>query len=289
MKILRNTVITLTCVLAAGMGAAAADTGKRGYGGMPHYYGHMGMMSPGYGSMMGHGQGWMMGPHQGWMGHGPMMGHGHGHGQGQGHGHGPMMGHGYGHGPMMGPGRPHMWGEGRMDPDQLSDDFLDRVGERIAQRHQTMQEIAAEQDQAARRDLVRKYLKDHQTRRGGNSWSEDADDGDDLSRRGYGYGRMMGQGPGGGMGPGMMGQGPGMMGQGSGMMGPGAGGGMGLGMMDPGQLSDEQLDRLAEQMAENHERMQRLAATRDKAERRDLLREHFESMRELMASMHQDR
>lgn len=289
MKILRTTVITLTCVLAAGMGAAAADTGKRAYGGTPHYYGHMGMMGPGYGSMMGHGQGWMMGPHQGWMGHGPMMGHGYG--PMMGYGHGPMMGYGR----MMSPGQAHMWSGARMDPDQLSDDDLDRMGERIAERHQTMQEIAAEQDKAARRDLVREYLKDRQTQRQGKYWTEDADDGDDLSRRGYGYGygRMMGQGPGSGMGPGMMGQGsggamgPGMMGPG--MMGPGSGGGMGLGMMDPGQLSDEQLDRLAEHMAENHERMQRLAATSDKTERRDLLREHFDSMQELMASMRQNR
>jgi len=66
-----------------------------------------------------------------------------------------------------------------------------------------------------------------------------------------------------------------------GMMGPGM---MGPGMMRDGRISDEHLDRMAELMAERHQRMQRLAETTDKEERRELLREHFRSMREFMGS-----
>lgn len=243
MKTLCTTALALACVAGFGIGTAAADDDR---GWMPHHYGHMGMMGPGYG-WMGHGPGWMMGPGHGWMGYGP----------------GHMMGYGYRG--MMGPGKGGMYRRGGMDPDRLSDEMLDRIGERIAARHQATQEIATETDPAARRELVREHLKSRQAHRG-MYWDDDDDDSDDVSRRGYGRGGMMG--------PGMMGQGFG----GSGMMGPG--------MMDRGRLSDEQLDQMSEHMAENYKRMQRLAETTDKDERRKLMREHFQSMQQYRGGMY---
>lgn len=274
MKTLRKTVIGLACAGAMGLGAtaAAADTDDRGW--MPHGYGHMGMMGPGYGhmGMMGSGYGHMgtMGPGYGWSGHGPgwMMGPGR------------MMGPGM----MAGPGRG--WRHGpMMDPADLSDERLDRIGERIAERHQAAQEIAAESNPAARRELVREFLKDHWSQR----WGGVGDDNDsDVARRGSGYrrGGMMG---GGAMGPGMMGggmMGPGMMG--GGMVGPGyAGpGAMRPGMMYQGRLTEEQLDHMSEQMAENYERMEELAGTTDQEKRRELMREMYESMHRYRGGMY---
>lgn len=241
MKTVRITALALAGVLGLGIASVSADDDDWGW--MPHHYGHMGMMGSGYG-WMGHGPGWMMGPGHGWMGHGP----------------GWMMGPG--RGGMMGPGRGWMHGRGAMDPESLDDEVLDRIGERIAERHRAMQQIAEEQDPAARRELVREHLKNRWGRWGRNRG--DDDDEDEVSRRGYGRGGMMG--------PGMMGH-RGMMGPG--YAGPGA---MGRGMMYGGGVSDEHLDRMAERMAENYRRMQQLAETTDKAERRKLLREHFESM-----------
>ena len=248
MNTVRITALALAGVLGLGIASASADDDDWGW--MPHHYGHMGMMGPGSGWGMGHGPGWMMGSGHGWM-----MGPGHGW---MGYGPGPMMGHGQGW--MKGYGHGRRWGGAGMDPDRLDDETLDRIGERIAERHRAMQQIAEEQDPAARRELVREHLKNRRGR-WGKSWD---DDDDDVSRRGYGRGRMMG--------PGMMGRG--MMGPG--FSGPGAM--MGPGMMNRGGISDEYLDRMAERMAENYQRMQQLAQTTDKAERRKLLREHFESM-----------
>lgn len=257
MKTLRIAVFTLAWL--TGLGASAAWAGSddnRGW--MPHHYGHMGMMGPGYGWGMGHGPGWMMGPGYGWM---------------MGQGHGWMMGPGRGH--MLGPGRHWMMGPGYgsmmggANPDRLSDAFLDRIAERIAERHQFMQKVATEEDPAARRTLVREHLKSHWSRRGGGTGNGDDEQGGDVSRGG-----MMGPGAGRGM------MGPGMMGPG--MMGPGAG----RGMMYGGEVSDERLDRMGEHMAENFERMRQLAETEDKAKRRELLREHFDAMRKYRGGMY---
>jgi hypothetical protein len=85
------------------------------------------------------------------------------------------------------------------------------------------------------------------------------------------------------MGPGMMGYGPGMMGPGMMGYGPGM---MGSGMMFYGQPSDEFLDSIGEHMAKQHALMGQIAGTSDKAERRKLLRQHFEEMGEFMEKMH---
>lgn len=172
---------------------------------------------------------------------------------------GSAAGHSYGgwgmHGGMHWGGP----GSGMMDPDKLSDEYLDRLGEAMAERFQSMQQIASEKDPAARRELLREHFDSMYQQRG-------KDRGAGKQGQGQNRGSMMGQGM---MGPGMMGY------------------GMGPGMMGPGmQLSDEYLDEIGEHMAEQHARMQRIAETEDKSERRELLREHFEEMREFMKSMH---
>jgi hypothetical protein len=241
MNTLRATAFALAC--AAGLGIGTASAGEDDPQWMPHHYGHMGMMGPGYG-WMGHGPAWMMGPGHGWSGCGP----------------GAMMG--YGQGWRSGSGKDGKFHRGMMDPAKLSDEQLDSIGERMAQRHQAMQEIVSEQDPAARREMIREHLKSRQARRGGGYWDDD-DDSDDATRRGPRSGMM-----GGGM-------------MGGGMMGGGAGG-MGPGMMYGGQITDEHLDRMAEHMAERHQRMHQIAETTDKEERRKLMREHFQSMRQFM-------
>lgn len=99
---------------------------------------------------------------------------------------------------------------------------------------------------------------------------------------------MMGDAPP-GYGPGMMGgQQPYGMRPGSGMgpgMGPGMGRGMhggGMGMMDPDSLSDEQVDRMGQRMANMYRQMQAIAEARDPAQRRQLVRDHMRSMRQMM-------
>jgi hypothetical protein len=87
------------------------------------------------------------------------------------------------------------------------------------------------------------------------------------------------------MGPGMMGQGYGSA-MGPGMMGRGYGGAMGPGMMYGGQLSEEQIDQMSEQMAEGYKRMQKLAETSDREERRKLMREHFQWMQQFRGGMY---
>lgn len=265
MKSLRTSALTIACMMGLAIGTAAADDDDWGW--MPHgYYGHMGMMGPGYGAAIGHGPGWMMG-----YGPGHMMGYGPGH----------MMG--YGHGWMMGPGRGWMWGGAGMDPDRLSDELLDRIGERIAERHQAMQQIASETDPAARRELVREHLKKRWSNRGRFWGSDDDDDDDDVSGRGSTMGPgMMGYGRGGTMGPGMMGYGRGGM-MGPGMVGPGY---AGPGAMHRGRLTEEQLDFMSERMAENYERMRQLAGTTDKEKRRELMRELYQSMHRYRGGMY---
>lgn len=258
MRALRTSAVAIACILAFGIGAASAADDDRAW--MPHQYGHMGWMGPGPGGMMGHG--WMMGPGHGWM-----MGPGYGW---IGPGYGRMMGCGQGWRP--GPGKGAFGGHW-MDPAKLSDEQLDQIGERIAERHRAMQAIAAEQDPAARRELVREHLKNRMSRRGPGFWGDDDDDdSDDVARRGYRHGGMMGRGYGSPMGPGMMGQGYG------GVMGPG--------MMYGGQLTEEQIDQMSEQMAEGYKRMQKLAETSDREERRKLMREHFQWMQQFRAGMY---
>jgi len=164
---------------------------------------------------------------------------------------------------------------GMMAPGKFSDEYLDRLGEAMAERFRSMQAIASEDDAEARRELLREHFA------GMHSFGQGKPGKSGKQGRGTQGQGMMGQGamgyrPG-MMGQGMMGYGPGMMGHG--MMGPGM-------MMHYGQLSDEYLDLMGEHMAEQHARMARIAETSDKAERRELLREHFEAMREFMEEMH---
>lgn len=148
-------------------------------------------------------------------------------------------------GPMMGPGPGWMMG---MNPDILSDDYLDRIGERMSEHHRLMQRIASEEDKSARRELIREQMKSMHAYRWGD---DDDDDAGDSTRRGYMHGWKMGRG---------------------GMMGPGM-------TMYPDRMNDEYLDRMGERIAENHARMQELVATTDKEKRRELVREHLEAMR----------
>lgn len=257
MYISRSILLALACTLGITAGPAFAHSDDGSYGSMP-------MMGSG-GGMMGFGSGGMMGPGTGAMMNAPST----------------------------------------AQPQALGDENLDRIGDRLAERYQLMQRIASESDEKARRDLVREYL---QQMHGYASGGDDDADGDTACgghwRRGWGHGPggygtmgpgMMGYGP---MGYGMMGygmMGPGMMGYGPmgyGMMGPGMMGygpmaygrmpyrGMGRAMMRPGRLSDKQLDRMADHMAESYKDMQEIAQTTDKAKRRELLREHFKDMTE---------
>lgn len=171
------------------------------------------------------------------------MPHHYGHMSFMGGGGGPWMMHG---GQMMGSGGPG-WMMG-MNPDILNDEYLDRIGERISEHVRLMQSIASEEDKSARRELVRQQMKSMHAYRWDRQGDEEADE---PTRRGYGYGSMMGRGA---------------------MMGPGM-------MMHPDRLSDDYLDDIGERMAENYARMQELAATTDKAKRRELVREHLEAMR----------
>jgi hypothetical protein len=248
MKLLRTAAVGAAFILGPVMGEAVAHTGNAYSTWVPHH-------QHGYPAMMGHCPGGM---------------HGYGHGM-PGRGHGSMMAPGYGS--STGPGNMGMHGNPSLDPGKLGDEELDRMGERIAERHRSMQEIAAEQDPAARRELVRKHLAARHAHRGPGSRHAD------KKRDHQGGGMTM---------PGMTGQGSGMMGQGSGMMGMMAPGTMRGGAMAGGELSDEQLDRMAEHMIGQHARMQQLAETDDPEVRRDLLREHFESMQEFMGGMHRN-
>ena len=230
---------------------------------------------------------------------------------------------------MMGSGSGWMAGRGSSGPQQSGDDYLDRLGDRISERYQLMQRIASEKDETARRNLVRQYVQAVHGGHGERDPDGDACGRGQWhgwrTPMGHGYGAMpygqegygmmgpwmmgrgvgpgMGYGRGYGMGYGMMGHGPGGYGHGmmgSGMMGYGAGG---YGMMAPGmtgygstaygrmpdRLSDEQLDRIAEQMADSHAFRQQLAQTTDKSERRELLRKHFENLRKRWESAHQAR
>ncbi|MGA8260324.1 MAG: Nif11-like leader peptide family natural product precursor [Arenicellales bacterium] len=281
MYTLRSALIGAACILSiAAVPAFAASGDESGTGGTS--YGYSPMMGGRWGGMMGSGPGW-------------------------------MAGRGYS-------------SSSRAD---LSDDYLDRLGDRIAERYQLMQRIASEKDKAARRDLVRQYVKAAH----GPHWQARSHGCDaPLSRGAMPYGPMgyrmmrpwtMGYGPMGYgmMGPGMMGYGP----MGYGMMGPGmmGYGPMGYGMMGPGMMgygpmgygrmhgstvdpglarqmtpetspdqssdaySDEQIDRISQQMADNEEFRQKLAQTTDKAEREKLIREHLKDMREFLDKLYQ--
>lgn len=58
----------------------------------------------------------------------------------------------YRHGWMMGSG-------GMMDSGQFSDEYLDRIAERMAENYARMQQLAVTTDKAKRRELVREHLK----------------------------------------------------------------------------------------------------------------------------------